>query len=334
MASYKSFLSNELFSIKGKVSHLSSASSSPSDLGLQVAIVTGGGTGIGKGIAAALTLNGAKVFIVGRRFEVVKATAKELSDAAAEAQTDGECIPIEGDVATKQGVTEVYDKISAKTDKLDYLVNNAGFSANWRKMASDLNDPKELAEQLWSIEDCDFANMTAIHTAGPYFMAVKFLPLFQKSENPAITNITSLAAHFLNRAVCEFSYAQSKAAETHLTRLMAAGLLPYKVRVNAVCPGLYRSQLTTGSTDPDAPFWPPQINAMNNGGIPAGREGKWEEIAGAVLMLASPAGQYFNQAERETHSSDNAFRSLADDHLRAVVIDGGWRMCTSALDVK
>ncbi|KAL0247149.1 hypothetical protein I308_104184 [Cryptococcus tetragattii IND107] len=102
-----------------------------------------------------------------------------------------------------------------------------------------LNDPVGLEEQLWSIEDSDFANMTAIHCAGPYFLAVKCIPLFRNSDNP------------------------SRATEE---------------------------------------------------AIPARRAGKWEEISGAVLMLASPAGTYFNEAE--------------------LAIDGGWRLWASAKDVK
>ncbi|OWZ76967.1 hypothetical protein C365_04224 [Cryptococcus neoformans Bt85] len=293
---YSSFIGSQLFSVKGRI-----------------CIVTGGGTGIGKGIVATLALNGAKVFIVGRRLNIIQETANELTNAAVRAQSGGQCIPIEGDVATKQGVSDVYDKIVKMTDRLDYLVNNAGFSANWRKQCPDLNDPIGVEEQLWSIEDSDFANMTAIHCAGPYFLAVKCIPLFKNSDNPSVCNITSLAAHFFNRAVCEYSYGQSKAAEVHLTRLMAAGLLPYKIRCNSVCPGLFRSQLTTGTTDLDAPLWPPMQRATEEA-IPARRAGKWEEIGGAVLMLASPAGAYFNEAE--------------------LVIDGGWRLCASAKDVK
>jgi NAD(P)-dependent dehydrogenase (short-subunit alcohol dehydrogenase family) len=96
--------------------------------------------------------------------------------------------------------------------------------------------------------------MTAVHVAGPYFLAVKFIPLFMKAEDPSVVNITSMAAHFLNRAVCEFSYGQSKAAgrsrtetfklmaEEHLTKLMSAGLMPFKIRVNAVVPGEHRER--------------------------------------------------------------------------------------------
>ncbi|WVF68491.1 hypothetical protein IAT40_003258 [Kwoniella sp. CBS 6097] len=295
--SLNSFSIANLFSVKGKV-----------------AVVTGGGTGLGKAIATALTINGAYVIIIGRRLEVIESTAKELTDAAKQAGSDGECIAIQGDIATKQGIVEVYEEICKKTEKLDYLVNNAGFSANWRTVAPDLNDPQELEKMLWSIEDSDFANMTAIHVAGPYLLAVKCIPLFKKSADPCITNITSLAAQFfLNRAVCEYSYAQSKAAETHLTTLMAAGLSPFKIRVNSVSPGLFKSQLTTGGQDRYGEMWKPQQNACKNA-IPKGREGHWEELAGTVLMLASPAGGYTNAAD--------------------IVIDGGWRLMTSAKDVE
>ncbi|OCF62206.1 hypothetical protein L486_01873 [Kwoniella mangroviensis CBS 10435] len=293
--SLQSFSINSLFEVKGKV-----------------VIVTGGGTGIGRAIATALTINGAKVFIIGRRFNVVEETAKELNAAAQEAQSGGECIPIEGDVGTKAGVVEVYEKVSKLTDKLDCLVNNAGFSANWRVYSDDLNDPTKLEKMLWSIEDVDFANMTAIHVSGPYLLAVKFIPLFQKSDDACVTNITSLASHFLNRACCEFAYAQSKAAETHLTKLMAAGLTPFNIRVNSIAPGIFKSQLTTGTTDRDAPLWSIQQNQLKN--IPKGREGHWEEIAGAALMLLSPAGAYTNAAN--------------------IIIDGGWRLFTSANDVQ
>lgn len=67
---------------------------------------------------------------------------------------------------------------------------------------------------MLSVEDVDFEKMTAIHVSGPYFLSVKFIPLFKKAANPSVCLITSMASFFLNRAVCELSYAQSKAAES------------------------------------------------------------------------------------------------------------------------
>ncbi|WWC65800.1 uncharacterized protein I303_108422 [Kwoniella dejecticola CBS 10117] len=294
MASQKYNISN-LFGVQGKI-----------------CVVTGGGTGLGRGIATALAVNGAKVFIIGRRLGVAEETAKEINVDAKESGMGGECVALEGDVGTKQGVVDVYEKVSKLTDRLDYLVNNAGYSANWRVYSSDLNDPVGLEKMLWSIEDVDFANMTAIHVAGPYLLAVKFIPLFKNSKDACVTNITSLASHFLNRAVCEYAYAQSKAAETHLTDLMAAGLTPFNIRVNSIAPGLFISQLTTGKSDKDASLAPVGQNQIQN--IPKGRHGYWEEVAGAALMLASPAGSYMNAAD--------------------IIIDGGWRLLSSAKDVQ
>lgn len=218
--------------------------------------------------------------------------------------------------------------------ELDVLVNNAGFSSNW-KDTSSLADVENLEKKLWSIEEyvlpfahaedsSDWANMTAIHVAGPYYLAIRGIPFFKKSQDPSVVNITSLASIFLNRAVCEYSYAQSKAAEAHLTRLMAAGLGPLGIRVslalinaaqpglsiaqvNSIVPGLFPSQLTT---DPNGNFWQPMQDSIAN--IPKGRAGKLEEIAGPVLMLASPAGAYLNGAE--------------------ILIDGGWNMVSGRSD--
>ncbi|WWC73715.1 uncharacterized protein I206_107687 [Kwoniella pini CBS 10737] len=188
--SLQSFNINNLFGVQGKI-----------------CVVTGGGTGLGKGIATALAINGAKVFVIGRRLNIVEDSAKEINIAAKESGLSGECIALEGDVGTKQGVVNVYEKVSKLTDRLDYLVNNAGYSGGWRVSSNGNHDHEGLEKMLWSIEDLDFANMTAIHVAGPYLLAVKFIPLFKKSKDACVTNITSLAAYFLNRAVCEYAYA-------------------------------------------------------------------------------------------------------------------------------
>ncbi|ORY34751.1 hypothetical protein BCR39DRAFT_125853 [Naematelia encephala] len=287
MSSYRA---DALFSVKGKT-----------------VIVTGGGSGIGKGMAAALAINGAKVIICGRRVEPIEETAAELNAAAKESSSGGQVIAIQADVSTKHGITDFYNKCEHIIDKLDYLVNNAGFSSNWKDQ-SPITDPLTLAKKLFSIDDVDFANMTAIHVAGPYLLGVKFIPLFQKSADPSICNITSIASVFLNRAVCEFSYAQSKAAEAHMTTLMAAALQPFKIRVNSVCPGLFPSGLTTTS---DGKLYSLLVGQLKN--IPKGREGLVEEMAGPVMMLATPAGGYINGAN--------------------LVIDGGWVLNSSANDV-
>jgi NAD(P)-dependent dehydrogenase (short-subunit alcohol dehydrogenase family) len=149
-----------------------------------------------------------QVIICGRRLNVVEATAAEINATAS-----GKVIAIEADVSTKEGISAFYDKASQHIDRLDFLVANAGFSAGWRDHSS-LANVETLEKKLWSVEDSDFEKMTSIHVSGPYFLSVKFIPLFKKAANPSVCLITSMASFFLNRAVCELSYAQSKAAES------------------------------------------------------------------------------------------------------------------------
>ncbi|GFZ49607.1 hypothetical protein JCM24511_07008 [Saitozyma sp. JCM 24511] len=250
------YKTSQLFAVRGKV-----------------CIVTGAGSGIGKGMAAALAINGATVVICGRRQDVLDAAAEELNVAATESGAGGKVIAIQADVATKQGVVDFYDKCKGVIHKLDFLVNNAGFSSNW-KVTTSLADMEHLEEKLWSIDDIDWSNMTAVHVAGPYYLAVKFIPLFKASNDPSICNITSLATVFLNR----------------------------------VTPGLFKSELTT---TPDGELYPVMERQLEN--IPNGRTGTWEEMAGPVMLFATPAGGYLNGSN--------------------ILIDGGWSMNASAKDV-
>ncbi|ORX37732.1 hypothetical protein BD324DRAFT_623064 [Kockovaella imperatae] len=272
-------------------------------------IVTGAGSGIGKGMATALATNGAKVIVCGRREEQIKAAAEEMNTAAKESGMGGEVIAIRADVGNKKGCIEFFEQASKLIDKLDFLVNNAGFSANWKDV-SPMGDAATLPAKLMTIDDVDWANMSLVHCAGPYYLTVQFIPYFQKSEDPSVCNITSLAASFLNMGCCEFSYAQSKAAETQLSRLMAGVLKPFNIRVNCVKPGLFPSGLTTFPGTEQ--LYPPMQQAAEKQ-IPRGAPGTWEQIAGTVLMMASPAGAYLNGAELK--------------------VDGGWELFTCARDV-
>ncbi|KAL7425128.1 hypothetical protein Q5752_000816 [Cryptotrichosporon argae] len=269
-------------------------------------IVTGGATGLGKGIALALAINGAKVVIVGRRAEALKAAADDITAAAKASGSDGLAIAVTGDVSDKAGVVALYDKVVPHLSKVDVLVNCAGQATPW-KYLGQWDNPDNLDKMLWSIEDTDFASMTAVHVAGPYFLTIKLLPLLRKAADPCVVNISSIASHFLNRKVVEFSYSQSKAAEEGLTRLMAAGLLTYKIRVNSIQPGLFPSQLTVAG----GKYFKPMEESIAD--IPKGRPGLIEEVAGPVLMMASPAGSYLNGV--------------------SLIVDGGWTMTASASQV-
>ncbi|WVQ66066.1 uncharacterized protein L199_004244 [Kwoniella botswanensis] len=269
-----------LFSVKGKVS-------------------------IGRAITTALAVNGAKVIIIGRRLAILETASKEINEHAS--KNGGQVIAIEGDIASKKGIEDIYDKLKALTDKVDYLVNNAGFSSTY-KVQADINDPVELEKKLWSVEESDFVDMAKYFMSSPWLLSVKLIPFFKYSSDPVISNITSLAGLSIERILAHPAYASAKAAELHLTQRMAANFIPFKIRVNSISPGLFRSQLTTGSSEVDAPVAPIIEQVVK--ALPAGREGTWEEIAGVALMLATPAGAHINGID--------------------ILVDGGAKLVTSA----
>ncbi|WWC95809.1 hypothetical protein V866_002675 [Kwoniella sp. B9012] len=278
--SLSSFEIGNLFSVKGKVS-------------------------IGRAITTALAVNGAKVIIIGRRLPTLETTSKEINEQAS--KNGGQVIAIEGDISSKKGIEAVYESIKSLTDRVDYLVNDAGFASVY-KVRADIDDPVELEKKLWSIEESDFNDMTKYFMTAPWLLSVKLIPLFKKSSDPVISNITSIGGQTIDRSITHPAYASAKAAEIHLTQRLAANLIPLKIRVNSISPGLFKSQLTTGSSEVDAPLAP--IIEQLIKGVPSGREGRWEEIGGIALMLATPAGAYFNGAD--------------------IVIDGGTKLVLSA----
>ncbi|OCF62207.1 hypothetical protein L486_01874 [Kwoniella mangroviensis CBS 10435] len=254
--SLSSFEIGNLFSVKGKVS-------------------------IGRAITTALAVNGAKVLIIGRRLATLETTSKEISEQAS--KNEGQVIAIEGDISSKKGIEEVYEKIKSLTDKVDHLVNNAGFAAIY-KVRANIDDPVELEKKLWSIEESDFNDMTKYFMTAPWLLSVKLIPLFKKSSDPAISNITSIGGQTIDRSFTHPAYAGAKAA------------------------GLFKSQLTTGSSEVNAPLAPVIQQLIK--AVPSGREGRWEEIGGVALLLATPAGAYLNGTD--------------------IVIDGGAKLIASA----
>ncbi|AAW47206.2 hypothetical protein CNN02360 [Cryptococcus deneoformans JEC21] len=255
----------------------------------KVVLVTGGGTGLGKAISSGFVQNGAKVYITGRRQQVLEEAAKEIG---------GDIIPIQGDVSTKEGCKAIADALSAKESKLDALINCAGVMRAYKTTIKDHNNPDEVEKLLWEgHDDDDFSYSNAININGPYFMTCALIPLLRKSDLRSVVIIASIAGLANQRATGSVSYGVSKAAAIHLGKLLAGRLHPLKIRVNTICPGIFPSEMT-GKNDAG------QGLEYDIGEIPTkaakrstvGRPGLPEEIVGPVLLLSSKAGGYFDGA--------------------------------------
>lgn len=173
------------------------------------ALVTGGATGLGRAIASALVEAGVETVILGRRADVTQATARAIGATA-----------LVGDVTADTAA------LIAEAGPLSYLVNNAGHSA--RELVGDFD-----AET--------FASLYAVHLTAPAMLAQAFAAQSADLQPEAIVNISSTLAH--QSVPGTAAYTAAKAGLLALTRVLAAELAP-KIRVNAISPGVVRTEMT------------------------------------------------------------------------------------------
>jgi NAD(P)-dependent dehydrogenase (short-subunit alcohol dehydrogenase family) len=231
----------------------------------RVAIVTGGGTGIGKAIAAGLVRQGARVILVGRREEVLERTAKELG---------GGCAVMAGDVGVKETSLRAASFAHEHFGYVDYLVNAAG-----------LFKPTPFLEH--SEEDFDLYVNTILK--GTFFASQAVVPLMERRGGGAIVNIGSMWAMQAVAATPSAAYSAVKAGVHALTRNLALELAPKKIRVATLAPAVVRTPVYESFVPRD------QIDtvlASFDAFHPLGRIGTPEDVAGAALYLLSPAADW------------------------------------------
>ncbi|KAL7411419.1 hypothetical protein BDY24DRAFT_396713 [Mrakia frigida] len=258
------------------------------DVSGKVVLVTGGGSGLGRAIASAFVANGAKVFITGRRLDSLLETKRLIESDLSSVSNAGSIEVLQGSVSSKEDILKIKEAyVKAGGERLDVLVNCAGVMKTI-PVKYDVDDVEKLEDALWSPEWSDFDVSFATNITAMYFVSVAFLPFLRLSDSPSITNICSIAAYSLSRKAGTPSYGPSKAGAVQLTQQLAARFMPFKIRVNALCPGLMPSEMTakTAAEMEAGPLGPTIAT------IPLKRVGHETEIAGPVLFLSSKAGGY------------------------------------------
>jgi 3-oxoacyl-[acyl-carrier protein] reductase len=230
----------------------------------QCALVTGGSRGIGRGIVLALAREGAKVAFVYRGAQAAaEALVAEITAAG------GTCKAIQADVAQPEAAQKVVDEVLADWGRVDILVNNAGVIRDGLFIRMEPAD--------WQIViDTNLNGTFAFCRAVAAQMALK-----QRSGR--IINISSVAAEHVNAGQC--NYAASKGAVNAFTRALAVELGSRSVTVNAVAPGFIETDMTEAVRNKAGDFIQKKL-------IPVRRLGKPEDIAAAVVFLASPGASY------------------------------------------
>lgn len=229
----------------------------------RIALVTGGGQGIGLACAEALADAGAKVIIADR-----DAAIAEVGRATLRAKgTDADVVIM--DVTNSARVTRVADELAARHGRIDILVNNAG-------IARSETPAEKVTDEHW-------LNVIDVNLNGTFWCCRAFGRHMLAAKTGAIVNIGSMSGFIVNKPQEQSYYNASKAAVHHLTKSLAAEWGARGVRVNAVAPTYIATPLNEFVKSKPAMYdaW--------IGGTPMARLGKVEEIASVVLFLASDA---------------------------------------------
>jgi len=239
----------------------------------EVAVVTGASSGFGERFARVLDAVGARVVVAARRAERLEALAADLHDP----------LVVRADLSLAADRERLVAETLERTGRLDVLINNAGMSRPSGIEGESLDDFREVIE----------LNVTAI-----WHLSKLSLDALITGGVGSIVNIASVLGHVGSTPLKQAAYCTSKGAVVNMTRELALQFARKNVRVNALCPGWFPTELTEGMDEDEA------ARRFITTNTPMPRMGELAELDGALLLLASPAGSFLTG--------------------QSLIVDGGW----------
>jgi NAD(P)-dependent dehydrogenase (short-subunit alcohol dehydrogenase family) len=243
----------------------------------RVAVVTGASSGLGVGFARALAQAGASLVLAARRADRLESLAAELGEAGVEV------LPVACDVTDSSQVDALKDACLERFGRVDILVNNAG--------TTEVVPAEDETEEA-------FLRVLNVNLNGSFYCAQRFGRVMLDAGAGSIINVASIFGFVGSGSIPQAGYAASKGAVVNMTRELAAQWARRGVRVNGIAPGFFRSEMT------EEMFADERSMSWLRKKTPAGRPGEVEELAGAVIFLASDASSYVTG--------------------QTIAVDGGW----------
>jgi len=236
---------------------------SPFELAGRVALVTGGGSGLGFAIARGLANAGARVAINGRNFDKLELAKTALAEEGINAHAYA------FDVSDEDGVTAGLSALERDLGPVDILVNNAAVNRR---------------QPIEQFSLSDWRTLQSTNVDGPFLMLRATVPGMKARRRGKVINICSIASDLGRPSIV--GYAVSKGALKMLTRALAVELAAHNIQVNGIAPGFFKTAM-------NAPLVADrEFSAWVERRTPAARWGEPPEIAGAAVFLASPAADY------------------------------------------
>lgn len=236
------------------------------DLSGKVAIVTGGGTGIGKAITLELAKTGCNLAIASRKLENLEPTAREVNALGRK------CIYLATDLRQVDQIENMVHRTEEEYGRIDILVNNAGVNFN--------SPAEKISPNGWN-------TIISINLSGAFLCSRAVFPIMARQKKGTIINIASVGGEGARPLACH--YGASKAGMINLTQSLAAEWAPQGIRVNCIAPGPILTEGIKG-------VWKLKEGDPSPFPITIGRWGQPEEIGYAAVFMASEASSFITGA--------------------------------------
>ncbi len=236
----------------------------------KVVIVTGAGSGIGQATAVSFAKEEAAVAVVDIAIDKAEKTAAEITEMG------GNALAIQADVANEADWLAVVARVKGEYGRINILFNNAGVGG--------------VGKPLMELETADWDRLMAVNLRGVFLGCKTILPALIEADGGAIVNMSSSTAGW-DTIHGGGAYMASKAGVSQITKNVALEAAPFGIRVNAVCPGIIETRLSSAQAGTDEAAQDAFFDHFRQR-IPLGRVGQPEDVATVVLFFASDEARH------------------------------------------